>query len=44
MTTKPERIDRFRKLLGKLVQVPKGEIDRESAKYDAAKKSKKRKK
>jgi hypothetical protein len=42
MPKKPEGVGKFQKLLGKLAQVPKRELDREVAK--AKKKAKKRKK
>lgn len=41
MTTNRERIGDFRELLGKLAQVPKAELDRETAKYEANKHEKK---
>lgn len=41
MNTKRERIGDFRDLLGKLAQVPKAEIDRETEKYEAKKHKKK---
>lgn len=44
MTTKRERIGDFRDLLGKLAQVPKAELDREAAKYEAKKHKKKARK
>jgi hypothetical protein len=43
MVKKPEGHDQFQKLLGKLAQVPKKELDAEVAK-DARKKAAKRKK
>lgn len=44
MTRKPEGLPEFGKLLGKLSQVPKRELDREVAKYERRKAAKKRKK
>ncbi len=41
MNTKRERIGDFRDLLSKLSQVPKTELDRETAKYEAKKHKKK---
>jgi hypothetical protein len=41
MNTKRERIGDFRDLLGNLAQVPKAELDRETAKYEANKHKKK---
>jgi len=46
MVRKPEGLDEFRGLLGKLSKVPKAELDREVAKHKAkrTKKAAKRKK
>jgi hypothetical protein len=43
MTTKHERIGEFRKLLGKLVRVPKAEVAREQERIDRKRAGKRKK-